>query len=130
MAGDDAYRLSNVYETEPQGGVDQPHFWNLVMELVTEAEPRELLARALHAEEAHERTRDVRWGPRTLDVDVLLVGEMISSDPDIIVPHPRMNERRFVLVPLGELAPNLVDAATLDAAHGAVVLLGTLDSLR
>ncbi len=130
VAKDDAYRVSNVYETEPVGGVEQPTFWNLVMELITEADPRELLARARHAEEARERTRDVRWGPRTLDVDVLLVGHQISSDPDIIVPHPRMRERRFVLVPLAELAPELVDSATLEAAHGQVALLGTLDSLR
>jgi 2-amino-4-hydroxy-6-hydroxymethyldihydropteridine diphosphokinase len=130
MAQKDAYRISNVYETEPLGGVAQDPFWNLVLELVTEADPYELLHRAQRAEEDRGRTHDVRWGPRTLDVDILLVGEIISSDPDVIVPHPRMQERRFVLAPLGELAPELVDAPTLAAAHGDVVLLGTLDSLR
>ena len=130
VASDDAYRLSRVYETEPVGGVDQPSFWNLVMELTTDADAYELLDRAREAERARERTREVRWGPRTLDVDVLLVGDQVCSDPDIIVPHPRMHERRFVLVPLGELAPDLVDEATLGAAQGEVVALGTLDSLR
>jgi len=126
----DEHRLSSVYETEPVGGVTQAPFWNLVIELDTEASASELLERAHRAENARGRVRDVRWGPRTLDVDVLLVGEERSDDPELTVPHPRMYERSFVLVPLHELAPGLVNQEQLDAAVGAVTRLGTLDSLR
>ncbi|MGB8195740.1 MAG: 2-amino-4-hydroxy-6-hydroxymethyldihydropteridine diphosphokinase [Acidimicrobiales bacterium] len=126
----DSIRLSSVYETEPQGGVAQDDYWNLVIELETDASAHELLERARRAEAARERVRDVRWGPRTLDVDVLLVGDEVSDDPDLLVPHPRMYERSFVLVPLHELAPALVSAAQLSAAVGKVTRLGTLDSLH
>jgi 2-amino-4-hydroxy-6-hydroxymethyldihydropteridine diphosphokinase len=126
----DAFRVSSVYETEPVGGVTQDDYWNLVVELVTDATSRELLERAHDAEAARERVRDVRWGPRTLDVDVLLVGDERSGDPELLLPHPRMFERSFVLVPLRELAPDAVSAAQLDAAVGKVTRLGTLDSLH
>ncbi len=127
----DEYRLSRVYESEPVGGVAQDDFWNMVVEITTDASPRELLARARRAESAAKRTREVRWGPRTLDVDVLLVGgDEMSSDPEILVPHPRLYERSFVLVPLHELAPSLVTEAQLAAGAGAVRELGTLSSLR
>ena len=130
VAGGDIYRLSQVYETEPVGGVAQDDFWNMVIELDTDASPRALLSRARLAEAAAQRTREVRWGPRTLDVDVLLVGEETSDDPEILVPHPRLFERAFVLVPLHELAPALVSEAQLAAGAGRVVELGTLESLR
>ncbi len=126
----EVHRVSSVYETEPVGGVVQDPYWNLVIELDTEATARELLARAHRAEEARGRVRDVRWGPRTLDVDVLLVGEERSDDPELTLPHPRMYERSFVLVPLHELAPALVTREELDAGGGAVARLGTLESLR
>jgi 2-amino-4-hydroxy-6-hydroxymethyldihydropteridine diphosphokinase len=126
----DPYRLSQVYESEPVGGVAQDDFWNMVVEIETDATPRELLERARRAETAAHRTRDVRWGPRTLDVDVLLVGDETSSDPEILVPHPRLYERSFVLVPLHELAPALVSEAQLAAGGGSLRELGTLDSLR
>jgi 2-amino-4-hydroxy-6-hydroxymethyldihydropteridine diphosphokinase len=126
---DDDYRTSSVYETEPVGGVPQDDYWNMVVELTTEATPRELLERARRAEDARGRVREVRWGPRTLDVDVLLVGEERSDDPEIIVPHPRLYERSFVLVPLHELAPELVTPEQLGAGVGAVTRLGTLGLL-
>jgi 2-amino-4-hydroxy-6-hydroxymethyldihydropteridine diphosphokinase len=127
---DDAYRSSSVYETEPVGGVPQDDYWNMVVELSTDATPRELLERARRAEEARGRVRDVRWGARTLDVDVLLVGDERSDDPEIVVPHPRLYERSFVLVPLHELAPELVTQEQLDAGVGAITRLGTLGSLH
>lgn len=130
VAADDAWRASQVYESEPVGGVSQDDFWNLVVELTTSATPRELLARCRAAEEARERTREVRWGPRTLDVDVLLVGEVTSDEPEILVPHPRLYERTFVLAPLRELAPDLVSDEQLRAGAGRVTVLGTLQSLR
>jgi 2-amino-4-hydroxy-6-hydroxymethyldihydropteridine diphosphokinase len=126
----DSHRASSVYETEPVGGVAQDDYWNMVIELTTDASARELLVRARRAEEARGRVREIRWGARTLDVDVLLVGDERSDDPEIVVPHPRMFERSFVLVPLHELAPELVTRAQLDAGAGAVSRLGTLESLR
>jgi 2-amino-4-hydroxy-6-hydroxymethyldihydropteridine diphosphokinase len=126
----DEYRVSSVYETDPIGGVVQDKFWNMVVELTTDATPRELLVRAQRAEAARDRVRDVRHGPRTLDVDVLIVGDERSHDPEILIPHPRMYERSFVLVPLHELAPGLITPALLAGGVGGVVRLGTLESLR
>jgi 2-amino-4-hydroxy-6-hydroxymethyldihydropteridine diphosphokinase len=130
VAAHDSHRVSSVYQSEPVGGVAQDDFWNLVLELTTDATPRELLERAQAAEVARGRVRDVRWGPRSLDVDVLLVGDERSDEPEILLPHPRMYERSFVLVPLHELAPNLVTPAQLAAGVGAVTRLGTLETLR
>jgi 2-amino-4-hydroxy-6-hydroxymethyldihydropteridine diphosphokinase len=129
VVGSDDYRLSSVYETEPVGGVEQDDFWNMVVEIMTDATPKELLLRARRAEAEAKRTRDVRWGPRTLDVDVLLVGDETSNDPEILVPHPRLYERSFVMVPLHELAPSLVSDVQLAAGVGAVKELGTLSML-
>jgi 2-amino-4-hydroxy-6-hydroxymethyldihydropteridine diphosphokinase len=130
VAEGEPYRLSHVYETEPVGGVPQDNFWNLVMEIFTEASADELLERAHRAEENAGRTREVRWGPRTLDVDVLLVGEEESDDPKLTLPHPRLFERAFVLRPLRELAPQLVTEEQVASAAGHVEELGTLSSLR
>lgn len=130
LAAGDAYRLSHVYETEPVGGVVQDDFWNLVMEITTGASAEELLERAHRAEEDAQRIREVRWGPRTLDVDLLLVGDEVRDDPALTLPHPRMYERAFVLRPLRDLAPELVSDEQLAGARGDVVELGTLSSLR
>jgi 2-amino-4-hydroxy-6-hydroxymethyldihydropteridine diphosphokinase len=127
---DDSYRASSVYETEPVGGVAQDPYWNMVVELLSDASARELLERARRAEAARGRVRDVHWGPRTLDVDVLLVGDERSDDPELVLPHPRMYERSFVLVPLHELAPELVTTAQLESGVGALTRLGTLESLH
>ena len=130
VADGDRVRVSLVYETEPVGGVAQDDFWNLVVEVRTDATAYELLERCQRAEAAAGRVRDVRWGPRTLDVDVLLIGNERCDDPTILVPHPRMYERSFVLVPLRELRADLVSDEQLAAATGRVVVLGTLESLR
>jgi len=130
VVANDAYRVSRVYETEPVGGVPQDDFWNLVVELTSDATARELLERCRAAERARGRTRDVRWGPRTLDIDVLFAGDEASVDPEILLPHPRIYERAFVLVPLRELAPELVSDDQLKGGDGTVVALGTLESLR
>jgi 7,8-dihydro-6-hydroxymethylpterin-pyrophosphokinase len=76
------------------------------------------------------RVRDVRWGPRTLDVDLLLAGDLVSTTTELTIPHPHMWQRRFVLAPLRELRPDLVDSAKYDAADGEVINLGTLESLH
>ena len=130
LAAGEPRRVSSVYATEPVGGVAQSDYWNLVVELETTATPHELLARARLAEAAAGRAREIRWGPRTLDVDVLLVGEEAVDDEELTVPHPRLYERAFVLVPLAELAPELVTADQLAAAVGRVERLGTLETLR
>jgi 2-amino-4-hydroxy-6-hydroxymethyldihydropteridine diphosphokinase len=119
--------VSPAYETEPVGGPDdQGAYLNLVIELDTAASPRDLLKLCQRLERAAERVRTRRWGPRTLDVDVIWVDGVEVNEPDLVVPHPRMWERRFVLAPLADLAPDLVSAEHLAAAHGAVKLLGPL----
>ena len=105
----DVVAVSRLYETDPVGGPPgQGAYLNCVVELRTTRSPRELLAAAQAAEAAAARVRTERWGPRTLDVDVLLVGDEVVDEPDLAVPHPRMWERGFVLVPLADLAPELV----------------------
>lgn len=125
----DVSRVSRVYRSEPVGGVAQDDFWNLILEVETLATPRELLARAQRAEAAAQRTREVRWGPRTLDVDIVWIDCVVCDDVDLTVPHPRMYERNFVLIPLRELRADLVDDTALGGAEGAVSVLGTLETL-
>ena len=125
--GGDVTAVSPLYETEPVGGPeDQGAFLNIVVELATSDSPRQLLARCQALEEAAHRVRTVRFGPRTLDADVLLVGDLVVDDPDLVVPHPRMWERRFVLAPLADLAPHLVPGDRLIAAGGKVVRRGSM----
>jgi 2-amino-4-hydroxy-6-hydroxymethyldihydropteridine diphosphokinase len=113
--------VSPVYETEPVGGPDdQGPYLNLVVVLSTEASPRELLDLCRRLEATAGRVRGERWGPRTLDVDVLWIDGEVVDEPDLVVPHPRMWERRFVLAPLRDVAPYLVDDDALAAASGAV----------
>jgi 2-amino-4-hydroxy-6-hydroxymethyldihydropteridine diphosphokinase len=91
--------VSPVYETDPVGGPDQPDYFNAVLVAEGPHSPRTLLERALAVENAFDRVRGVRWGPRTLDVDLVVVGDLVVDEPDLQVPHPRAGERAFVLVP-------------------------------
>ncbi len=101
----DVVAVSPVYETEPMGGpLGQPPYLNVVVALDTDLSPRQLLEVGRRLEEAAGRVRTEPGGPRTLDVDVLLVGDLTVQDDDLVVPHPRMWERRFVLAPLADLA--------------------------
>ncbi|HYL53714.1 MAG TPA: 2-amino-4-hydroxy-6-hydroxymethyldihydropteridine diphosphokinase [Acidimicrobiia bacterium] len=102
--------LSRVYETAPVGGPPQDPYLNAVVAVDTELDPRGLLALAQTLERIAHRVRAERFGPRTLDVDVLLYDDLVLDDPDLILPHPRMWERGFVLAPLRDVAPHLVDA--------------------
>ena len=112
----DVVALSPVYETAPVGGPEQPDYLNAVVAVDTARSARALLELA-HAIEAHaDRVRTVRWGPRTLDVDVLLVGDERVDEPDLVVPHPRMRERAFVVVPLADLDPAWTARVPADAA--------------
>jgi 2-amino-4-hydroxy-6-hydroxymethyldihydropteridine diphosphokinase len=127
-AAGDVVAVSPVYETEPVGGPRQGPYLNVVVELETAATPRDLLERCRALEADAGRVRTVRFGPRTLDADVLLVGEDHLEEPDLVVPHPRMHERRFVLAPLADLAPDLVGADDLTSAVGEVRRVGTLSA--
>jgi 2-amino-4-hydroxy-6-hydroxymethyldihydropteridine diphosphokinase len=98
-------RSSRVYETAPVGP-PQPDFLNAVLEVETDLEPHDLLAAGAAVERELHRVREVRWGPRTIDVDVLTFDERVIDAEDLTVPHPRMHERAFVLVPLLELEPD------------------------
>jgi 2-amino-4-hydroxy-6-hydroxymethyldihydropteridine diphosphokinase len=111
--------VSPVYETDPVGP-DQPDYLNAVVALDTALAPPDLLALAHRLEAAAHRVREERWGPRTLDVDLLLVGDDVVATPDLQVPHPRAAERAFVLVPLADLDPGRAEG--LDP--GAVVREG------
>ena len=98
---------SSLYETAPVGGQVQPDYLNAACELRTSLTPRELLEAALAIERAMGRKRSVRWGPRVIDIDVLLCDALKIDEPDLVVPHPRMHQRRFVLEPMVEIAPRM-----------------------
>jgi 2-amino-4-hydroxy-6-hydroxymethyldihydropteridine diphosphokinase len=104
-----------VYETEPVGGPPQPDFLNAVVEASTVLAPLDLLAACLSIEREMGRSRAERWGPRVIDIDILTYGRETILESSLVVPHPRMHERAFVLVPLLELDPDpqLPDGATL-----------------
>jgi 2-amino-4-hydroxy-6-hydroxymethyldihydropteridine diphosphokinase len=108
-------RSSRVYETEPVGGPAQPAYLNAVIEVETDLGARGLLSACLRVEGELGRVRTDRWGPRTIDVDLLTYGEETIGEPDLVVPHPRMHERGFVLAPLTELTadPPLPDGRRL-----------------
>jgi 2-amino-4-hydroxy-6-hydroxymethyldihydropteridine diphosphokinase len=103
-------RVSSFRDTDPVGIPDQPSFLNAAAELETELSPRDLLARLLEieAELGRDRSLERRWGPRTIDLDLLLYDDEELDEPGLTVPHPRLAERRFVLEPLHELAPELL----------------------
>ena len=130
MSGAEPHRVSRVYNSEPVGGVVQDDFWNLVLEVTTMATPHELLERVVEAETAAQRSRDIHWGPRTLDVDILWIDGVNCDEPQLTVPHPRMLERNFVLVPLRELREDLVSDEDLRRAEGRVDVVGTLETLH
>ena len=96
-------RTSRVWETDPVGGPEQPDFLNIVAEIDTDLEPLDLLTAVNRVESELGRVRDVRWGPRTVDIDILLIDDLTIADDRLTVPHPRMHERAFVLMPLLEL---------------------------
>lgn len=101
-------KMSSIYETAPVGYLDQHAFLNLVIRLETSLSPLELLDICQEIEQALHRERLVRWGPRTVDLDVLLYGQEQLGTERLTIPHPRMYERAFVLVPLQELMPSLI----------------------
>lgn len=114
--------VSSVYETAPVGGVEQDDFLNAVAIVEADLSPLDLLARCQEIEAAHERVRDVRWGPRTLDVDIVSIDGVHMDDERLTLPHPRAHERAFVCIPWLEVDPGAsigaddVASLELDAA--------------
>lgn len=105
-------RASSLYDTEPVGDVDQPNFLNAVAEIESGLAARRLLWNLQLIEKRLGRARTRRWGPRTIDLDLLLYGDLVIEEPDLVVPHAEMLRRSFVLVPLVELDPMLVHPVT------------------
>ncbi len=102
--------VAPLYRTAPQGFVEQNDFINTVAKIHTRLEPLELLNKLQHIENRLGRVRTVRWGPRTLDLDILLYGDRKIDLPELQVPHPRMHQRAFVMIPLADLNPELLIA--------------------
>lgn len=100
-------KISPVYETKPVGYTDQPYFLNCAAEIQTELSPHELLAVCQSIEKKLKRVRKIRWGPRTADLDILFYDDKIIDDDILKIPHPRIQERGFVLRPLMDIAPDL-----------------------
>ncbi len=105
-------RVSGLYETDAVGGPeDQPKYINAAAHLRTTLPPERLLRVCLNIEESLGRKREIRWGARTIDIDILLYGQVIHSTPELTLPHALMHERRFVLEPLAEIAPDVIHPA-------------------
>ncbi|KUK36612.1 MAG: 2-amino-4-hydroxy-6-hydroxymethyldihydropteridine pyrophosphokinase FolK [Thermacetogenium phaeum] len=101
-------KASSIYESEPVGYLEQDWFLNQVLEIATGLQPFELLAVMQEIENCLGRERKIRWGPRVIDLDLLLFEDLVVSTPELTIPHPRMYERSFVLIPLCEIAPDFL----------------------
>lgn len=117
-------RASHAYETPPWGVLEQPAFLNAVVVADTDLTPMQVLSFARRCEESSDRVRDTRWGPRTLDVDIITYDDLVSHDPELTLPHPRAHERAFVLVPWVEVEPTAVIPG-LGAAADFLEVLGS-----
>ena len=107
IPGVSASSSSSLYETEPVGISDQPMFVNAVLEIETDLSPEELFSKLKDIESELGRTETIRWGPRIIDIDILLFGDRVIEERDLTIPHPEMTKRGFVLVPLCEIAPEI-----------------------
>lgn len=109
LPGSKVTALSSFYETSPVGVTDQPFFLNAVLRLATELDPPDLLSQLQRIEKVvFGRTRTIRWEARKMDLDLLLYNNQVVTSPELVLPHPRLAERRFVLQPLCEIAPQLI----------------------
>ncbi|NCY15269.1 MAG: 2-amino-4-hydroxy-6-hydroxymethyldihydropteridine diphosphokinase [Actinobacteria bacterium] len=125
---DGVVAVSPLYRTDPVGGPEQDPFLNIVVEIDTDLTPHELLGVCHRLESAADRVRVVRWGPRTLDVDIVWMEGITMTEPDLEIPHPRMRSRRFVMAPLADLAPEVAGASWQEQAEGHVDRLGPLSA--
>lgn len=105
-------RISPLYETAPEGPLEQPDYLNAVVELSSQRQPQHILCLLQKIEENMGRERSIRWGPRTIDLDILLVGTLQINEHNLVVPHSRLAQRRFVLQPLADLNPNIIIPGT------------------
>lgn len=101
-------KLSSLYETKAVDKVDQPNFINCAIEIETELSPQKLLAELNRIEQKLGRVRHERWGPRTIDLDIIFYGDLVLEEPHLIIPHPRAHLREFVLEPICEIDPNFI----------------------
>jgi 2-amino-4-hydroxy-6-hydroxymethyldihydropteridine diphosphokinase len=125
LPGTELLRASSLYDTEPVGEVDQPNFLNAVAEVETELPPQQLLWNLQLIEKRLGRERTRRWGPRVIDLDLLLYADEVIEEPSLRVPHPELARRAFVLVPLVELEPQLVHPVTGETMLSHLSKLGT-----
>lgn len=121
LPGTRVLAVSATFETAPVGPAGQQNYFNAAAALSTSLAPHALLDHLLAIEQARGRVRRERWGPRTLDLDLLLHGDTVLDDPHLTLPHPRMLERAFVLAPLADIAPDLVLAGRSVSAHLAAL---------
>jgi 2-amino-4-hydroxy-6-hydroxymethyldihydropteridine diphosphokinase len=114
--------VSHIYETDPVGYVEQPAFLNMACRIETSLTPTQLLQAALGIERSLGRVRTVRWGPRTIDIDILLYNELKQDTPELTLPHPRLLERPFALIPLRDVMPDIEHRLSVrlqnDGEHG------------
>ncbi|RJX21488.1 MAG: 2-amino-4-hydroxy-6-hydroxymethyldihydropteridine diphosphokinase [Ammonifex sp.] len=115
-------RLAPLYRTAPLGEIDQPEFLNTVAEVATRLSPHQLAARLFQIEDELGRVRERHWGPRVVDLDLLLYDDLVLNEPDLVVPHPRLTERAFVVAPLAVLAPDMPLPGGFTASELAVAL--------
>lgn len=125
----DIVAVSRVYETAPVGGPDQDDFLNAVLLVDIDLEPHALLVLCQQVEAQHDRIREVHWGPRTLDVDIISIDGIVLSEPELTVPHPRAHERAFVCVPWLDADPHAVlpQGAVAELALDATGVVGRPD---
>lgn len=123
-------KISSIYETKPEGFTNQPDFYNLVMEIRTSLPALELFALFRTIEQLLGREWNIKWGPRTIDLDILLYGDEVIDEPNLTVPHPRITERAFVLVPLLEIAPDITLPDGKPLKNFLTKLLIPADSVR
>ncbi|RIL73104.1 2-amino-4-hydroxy-6-hydroxymethyldihydropteridine diphosphokinase [Staphylococcus devriesei] len=128
--GIEVVNVSPIYETAPVGYTEQPNFLNLCIEIATELTPQALLKSCFEVEQRLHRVRKIRWGPRTLDVDILLYEDNIIEEDNLVVPHPRMSERAFVLIPLNDIASDKIEPRSQKPIRDLVIADDTVKKYK